>query len=453
MAKPQNIDQGLPSSPEAERMVLGAILVDSDKMSEATTLDPEDFSLENHKRVFKRMRGMWRNQEHIDRITVANELLSYGELDACGGLSYLVSLDDGIPQMPNITAYLKIVKEKAILRRIIFASQQLQQRALLQEESAESILQGTSQVIAALDAALGVHKSFLTPRDIIDEYGGLQDFITQGVTPGIPTGFPQLDELLNGLQEGSQIVISGNTGSGKSALSENIAVNLAKNGIPVVIFSLEMGRSQLLARAMCSEAEVPLKAYLKNSLDSEQRARLFHAASELADLPVYFEEADNMNILDLAARVNRAVVEKKARVVMVDYLQLLEWRGERTTFADEFAAEAYASRTLKLIAKHHKITTIPLSQITMDKKREGERPKLSDIRGRKSVGFDADAVVAIWRAEQFKPGDKSLYGLAEAIMLKNRMGELGTAHLKFRGAWTKFTDEGKPEHYYEGSDD
>ena len=259
MPAPNAIDKRLPTNEDAERFVLGSILLDHSLFVQcAGTLEADDFSLEKHRRIFRRMGELHERGENIDRITVANELMKFGELEACDGLSYLVSLDDGLPQIPNVDSYVRIVKDKALLRRIIFASQHMMQRCLMDEEEPEQILAGAEETLLKLGEAR-VKSGLLTPGQILEDYeGGINAFLDPSKRiKGISTGFAKLDEMTGGLHGGDLCILAGRPSMGKTALALNMAQHVAlKLHQTVAIFSLEMSKESLLTRMLCSAARV-----------------------------------------------------------------------------------------------------------------------------------------------------------------------------------------------------
>ncbi len=239
-------EKGLPVNLDAERFVLGSIMLDDALYVQAAgTLEHDDFSLEKHRRIFSRMGELQERGEKIDRITVANELMKYNELEACDGLSYLVSLDDGLPRIPNLDSYLRIVKDKATLRRIIFASQNMMNRCLMGEEEPNEILAGAEETLLKLGEAR-VKQGLVTPHQIVDAYeGGINAFLDPSKrVKGISTGFAKLDEMTGGMHGGDLIIIAARPSMGKTAMALNIAQHVSlKLKKTVAIFSLEMSNA------------------------------------------------------------------------------------------------------------------------------------------------------------------------------------------------------------------
>src|ERR1019366_2176620 len=275
------LEKGLPSNLDAERFVLGSIMLnDSLYIQAAGELQPDDFSLEKHRRIFSRMGELNERGERIDRVTVANELMRFNELESCDGLSYLVSLDDGLPQILNIDAYIRIVKDKAVLRRIIFASPHLMNRCLIGEEEQEETLRrcGEDRVKSGL----------VSPRQVIDEYqGGLNAFLDPSKrVKGISTGFTKLDEKTSGLHAGELFILAARPSMGKTALALNIAQHGAtKVKRTVAVFSLEMSKESLLTRMLCATARVDSQKFRAGYVSADERKRLQAAASSLVEAP------------------------------------------------------------------------------------------------------------------------------------------------------------------------
>lgn len=441
-------EQGLPVNLDAERLVLGSILLDDKQFSSASaSLEHDDFSLEKHRRIFRRMADIHARGEAIDRITLANELIRNNELEACDGLGYLVSLDDGLPKVVNLDDYIRIVKQKSSLRRIIFSSQHTMQRAMEGNEDPGALIQGASRSLASIDIRLHASE-LLNPMQVMESHkGGVSGFLHRPIEPGIPFGWPQLDELIPGLQPQCQYIIAGSPGSGKSAFAENLGISLAKRGVPVAFFSLEMDRDLMMIRAVCAEAEVPWRAYLKGDLMRDQRNAVANALRRIKDIPFYVDDNPAMTITELAHKVDRAVLEKQVRVYFVDYIQILNWRGDRSLRLErEYDAITLASRSCWMSARRNNISSVVLSQLNRPggKRKASDRPNLEDLKASGGLEADAFAVVMLYREELFFPGRPDLKEKAEALVRKARMGERGTAHLTFKGRYLRFYDDGPP---------
>jgi replicative DNA helicase len=443
MSSPASLafEKGLPSNVDAERFVLGSILLDEGQyILTAGALEPSDFSLDKHQRIFLRMGELHERGERIDRVTLANDLMRYNELESCGGLSYLVSLDDGLPQIFNLESYVRIVKEKSILRRIVFASQALMNRALMGEENADEILAGAEDTLLKLGEAR-TKAGLVSPQQIIDEYqGGLNAFLDPSKrVKGLSTGFYKLDEMTGGLHRGELIILAARPSMGKTAMALNIAAHAATRlEKAVAVFSLEMSKESLLTRMLCAAARVDSHRFRAGYLNQEERRSLQRAAAELVEAPLYVDDTAGANLMDIHAKLRRLKSERGALdLVIVDYLQLMSGRGR---FENRNAEVSALSRGLKLLAKELDVPMLVLSQLSRaPETRQGDhRPQLSDLRESGSIEQDADLVGFIFREEVYKRDREDLRGLAELIVAKQRNGPVGIINLIYLHALTKF---------------
>jgi replicative DNA helicase len=435
------IEKGLPVNLDAERFVLGSILLDETMYVQAAgTLEPDDFSLEKHRRIFRRMGELQERGEKIDRVTVANELMKFNELEACDGLSYLVSLDDGLPQLPNLDSYIRIVKDKSILRRIIFASQNMMSRCLMGEEEPDEILAGAEETLLKLGDTR-VKSGLETAHDVVTGYeGGISAFLDPSKRiKGISTGFAKFDDLSGGMHGGELLILAGRPSMGKTALALNIAQHVAlKLKQTVAIFSLEMSKESLLTRMLCASARVDSQRFRAGYLNQEERRKLHHALTELVEAPLYVDDTPGVHLMDMHAKLRRLQVERHhIGLVIVDYLQLMTARGRFENRVQEVSA---LSRGMKLLAKELNVPMLVLSQLSraVENRQGDHRPQLSDLRESGSIEQDADLVGFIFREEVYNKDREDLRGLAELIVAKQRNGPVGTVNLVFLHAQTKF---------------
>jgi replicative DNA helicase len=438
MSAPVSAEKGLPTNVDAERFVLGSILLDDGFYIQAAgTLEPDDFSLEKHRRIFRRMGDLNERSEKIDRITVANELMKFGELEACDGLSYLVSLDDGLPHIPNLDSYIRIVKDKAVLRRIIFVSQHMMNRALQAEETPEEILAGAEETLLKLGESR-VRDGLVSPEAILKAYdGGINAFLDPSKRiKGISSGFTKLDEMTGGMHGGDLIILAGRPSMGKTAFALNIAQHVALNlKQTVAVFSLEMSKESLLTRMVCAAARVDSQKFRAGYLNREEREKLNKALHALVEAPLYIDDTAGLNIMDMHAKLRR--LEREPKLVVVDYLQLMSSRGRSENRNQEVSA---LSRGMKLLAKELNVPMLVLSQLSraVETRQDDHRPQLSDLRDSGSIEQDADLVSFVYREEVYKKDREDLRGLAELIVAKQRNGPVGTVRLVFLHAQTKF---------------
>jgi replicative DNA helicase len=440
MSPSNTADKGLPTNVDAERFVLGSIMLDDTFYVQAAgTLEGDDFSLEKHRRIFKRMGELYERGEKIDRVTIANELMKFGELEACDGVSYLVTLDDGLPRIPNLDSYIRIVKDKSVLRRIIFASQHMMNRCLMGEEEPDQILAGAEETLLKLGDSR-VQAGLQQSGDILRNYeGGLTAFLDPSKrVKGISTGFAKFDEMTGGMHGGDLIIIAARPSMGKTALALNIAQHVAlKLKQTAAVFSLEMSKESLLTRMLCSVARVDSQKFRGGYLSAEEKRKLSHAVTDIAEAPLYIDDTAGLHLMDMHAKLRRLQAEKaKIGMVIVDYLQLMSLRGYENRTQEVSAL----SRGMKLLAKELNVPMMVLSQLSRaPETRQGDhRPQLSDLRESGSIEQDADIVGFIFREEVYQRDREDLRGLAELIVGKQRNGPTGTVKLVFLHAQTKF---------------
>ena len=435
------LQKGLPANIDAERFILGSVLLDDTRFIDiAGILTNDDFALEKHRRIFIRMCELHERGEKIDRVTVANELLRYNELESVDGLTYLVSLDDGLPHISNLDSYVKIVRDKATLRRIAVASQQLMNRALLAEDDPEQILAGAEETLLRLGESRA-EKGLSTPLQVIQGYeGGLNAFLDPSKRiKGISTGFTKLDEMTGGLHAGELIILAARPSMGKTALALNICWHVASRLLqPVAIFSLEMSQESLLTRMLCAAARVDSQRFRAGYLNESERQKLRGAANQMVESPIYIDDTAGINLMDMHAKLRRLQQSgQKLGLVVVDYLQLMSIRG-RTENRNQEVSQL--SRGMKLLSKELGVPFLVLSQLSRaTETRVGDhRPQLSDLRESGSIEQDADLVGFIFREEVYKRDREDLRGVAELILAKQRNGPIGKIDLVFIHSMTKF---------------
>src|SRR5579864_6718074 len=436
------LEKGLPANLDAERFVLGAILMDDALYIQvAGTLEAEDFSLEKHRRIFLRMGELYNRGERIDRVTVANELLKQNQLESVDGLSYLVSLDEGLPALSNLDSYVRIVKDKATLRRIIFTSQKLIDRCIIGEEEPDEILASAEESLLKLGDKRA-QDALLSPQRILDNFeGGINAFLDPSKRiKGLSTGFLKLDEMTGGLHQGELVILAARPSVGKTALALNMAQHVAMHPNEkqtVAVFSLEMSRESLLTRMICAGARVDQQKFRAGYLNQDERRRLARTAGELVQAPLYIDDTSGSNLMDIHAKLRRLKNEHGLSLVVVDYLQLMSGRGRYENRNQEIST---ISRGLKLLAKELKVPMLVLSQLNRaPETRPGDhRPQLSDLRESGSIEQDADLVAFIFREEVYKRDREDLRGLAELLVAKQRNGPIGKVDLVFLHHLTKF---------------
>jgi replicative DNA helicase len=435
-------ERGLPANVDAERFVLGSILLNQDVYFQvAGAVEPEDFSLEKHRRIFARMKDLYDRGEKIDRVTLANELMKQGQIESVDGFSYLVSLDEGLPALSNLDSYIRIVKDKATLRKLIFSAQKVIDRCLIGEEEPDEILAGAEESLLKLGEARSGER-LESPATVIGKFpGGVNAFLdpSQRVS-GLSTGFAKFDEMTGGLHGGELLILAARPSMGKTALALNIAQHVATHPQmrkPVAVFSLEMSSASLLTRLLCSAARVDQHKFRAGYLNADERRKLQVALADLTESPLFLDDTAGVNLMDIHSKLRRMQAEHGLSLVVIDYLQLMSSRGRIENRNQEVSA---ISRGLKLMAKDLNVPFLVLSQLSRaSETRIGDhKPQLSDLRDSGSIEQDADLVAFIFREEIYKRDREDLRGLADLIVAKQRNGPIGNVPLRFLGQFTRF---------------
>ena len=325
-------ERGLPANVDAERFVLGSILLNQDTYFQvAGAVEPEDFSLEKHRRIFARMKDLYDRGEKIDRVTLANELMKQGQIESVDGFSYLVSLDEGLPALSNLDSYIRIVKDKATLRKLIFSAQKVIDRCLIGEEEPDEILAGAEESLLKLGEARSGER-LESPATVIGKFpGGVNAFLdpSQRVS-GLSTGFAKFDEMTGGLHGGELLILAARPSMGKTALALNIAQHVATHPQmrkPVAVFSLEMSSASLLTRLLCSAARVDQHKFRAGYLNADERRKLQVALADLTESPLFLDDTAGVNLMDIHSKLRRMQAEHGLSLVVIDYLQLMSSRG------------------------------------------------------------------------------------------------------------------------------
>ena len=445
MAPESTLERPLPSNLDAERSILGAILLDNSVLNTAIeSLKAEDFFLPQHRQVFNQMIALGEAQQAIDLVTLTEELHRRGELESSGGAPYLAALVDGLPRVSNVEHYARIVKEKAMLRNLIHATHNIQQRAFEAEEGADMILDGAESSIFAL-AEDRVKAGLLPIKEIVQQnFDRLEKIFREGKSiTGISTGYGELDKLLSGLQASELIILAARPSQGKTALALNFAENIAiRGGQPVAVFSLEMSKESLLQRLVASVAQVDAHKFRSGHLNREDWRRMTDALSIISNAPLWVDDAGSTSVLEIGAKARRLKRDKGLSLLVVDYLQLITGRGRFNSRQEEVAS---ISRGLKGLAKELQIPVLVLSQLTRAPERDERRPQLSDLRESGAIEQDADVVMFIYRPNFFKldmtPEERDM---AEILIAKQRNGPTDKVKFVFRSRLTRF-EEAAPD--------
>jgi replicative DNA helicase len=445
------LDTGLPSNVDAERTILGAILLENQALSEAEEkLTPDDFSLDSHRRIYQRMTELGGEGRAVDLVTLAHELARYKEIESVGGVAYLASLTEGLPRRPIIEEYIRIVKDKSLLRQLMLICSAAIARAADQSETALDVLNAAeSQLLVVGEKS--ITKGLASLEEIVaGSFGSIDNLYSQArEVTGLATHFTEFDKMTSGLQKGELIIIAARPSMGKTAWAINIAQNAAVQGKAVVaVFSLEMSKEALLRRMLASQAWVDqrnLQTVFRGKNDKEKLAR---ALEDLVESKVFIDDTPGISLAEMRAKTRRLKQANQGQLdlVVVDYLQLMSASlpsqgGKR--FENRTQEVSAISRGLKALAKEMEVPVIALSQLSRASERRGDdkKPLLSDLRESGSIEQDADVVAFIHRESYYNrdkeenPEDKNK---AEIIIAKQRNGPTGTVDLAFLSQYTRF---------------
>jgi replicative DNA helicase len=438
-----SLAHSLPANVEAERSILGAILLDNFSYNQAAEhLHAEDFSLDSHRKIYGRMVELAESSRPIDLITLCEELDRSKELESIGDVGYVSSLLDGVPDRPSIEHYVKIVRDKSMLRGLIHAANAAISRAADQSDTAEEILSDTEAAIFQLSEKR-IGRGFMGIQEIIKEkFGSIDALLQRGQRiTGIATHYPDLDEMTSGLQRSDLIIIAARPSMGKTAFAMNIAENAAIiDQKKVAVFSLEMSSEALLQRMLCSAARVDSHKFRTGSLWQDDTRKIAQALEKLTHAPIFIDDTPGISLSEMRAKARRLQQSQGGLdIVIVDYLQLMTAGGRR--YENRTQEVSAISRGLKALAKELKVPVIALSQLSRAPESRGSgdhRPQLADLRESGSIEQDADLVAFIFREEVYKPDEPELDGVAELIIRKQRNGPTGTVRMAFLKASTRF---------------
>jgi replicative DNA helicase len=431
-------ERTLPHNLEAERSVLGAILIQNDAFnSAAQVVDARDFYRDAHRKIWDKMVTLSERNEPIDYVTLKEELSRAGELEHVGGPAYITSLADGVPRSTNVEQYARIIKEKSVLRSLIFSANRIISSAYEAEEDADTLLDGAEKAIFEI-AEDRVRQGFVPLRDLVHSSFSTIEKLQQhrGLITGVPTGFVDLDEMTSGFQPSDMIIVAARPSMGKTSLVLNIAQHVGTTtDLTVGFFSLEMSKEQLFLRLLTSEARIDAHRFRSGYLGEKDYSKLSQAMGKLAEARVFIDDTASIGVLEMRAKCRRLMAEHGLNLVIVDYIQLMQGRGRFESRQQEIAS---ISRSLKGLAKELSVPVVCLSQLSRaSEARADHRPQLSDLRESGALEQDADLVVFIYRADQYEKSEDN-EGVAELIVGKQRNGPTGSVKLAFLREYTRF---------------
>lgn len=426
-----------PQQIEAEQSLLGGILIDNDGLPQALeVLRGDEFYRDAHRIIFSAIQDLFERNEPVDLVTIAALLAEQNRLEAVGGATYLASLANTVPSAANVSSYARIVNEKALLRRLIQAANEITASAYGGGKDVEAILDQAEAAIFSITESR-IRNSYFSLKEVIkksiEAIERFQEY--RDVVTGVPSHYADLDKLTAGFQRSDLIIIAARPSMGKTAFALNVARNAAVEGVPVGFFSLEMSKEQLAMRLLCSEARVDSHKIRTGFLSQQECAKLLAAAGALTDAPIYIDDTANISPLELRAKARRMMADRGLGMVVVDYLQLMKGRENAERREQEISE---ISRSLKGLAKELNIPVIALSQLNRKvEERHDKRPMLSDLRESGAIEQDADVIMFIYRDEVYNKGTAEP-GVAEVNIGKQRNGPTGGVKLAFIGSYTRF---------------
>ncbi len=429
-----------PQNVEAEQCVLGSILLRQGAMDRvAQLLSPDDFYKPSHQKIFAAMLALFDKSEPQDLVTVSNVLLDSHKLAEAGGPSYLASLTDIVPVSANISHYAKIVRNKAILRKLIQTSTDIASRCYEEQDDIDALLDEVEQTVFDISSSKS-NQAFAPMHEIINDSFKVVEKLSEQkeAITGVPTDFTDFDKITAGLQPSDLIIIAGRPSMGKTAFAMNIVQNTAfMHKIPVAVFSLEMAKEQLGMRMLCSMSRVDSQRIRTGHLFDQDWPKLVRAVGYLAETPIFIDDTPAISVLEMRAKTRRLKSEHDIGLVVVDYLQLMRGRSSSDNREQEISD---ISRSLKAMAKELKIPVVALSQLNRGvESRTDKRPQLSDLRESGAIEQDADVICFIYRDQVYnKAPDNPNKGIAEIIIGKQRNGPTGTVRLTFLDTITTF---------------
>jgi replicative DNA helicase len=447
-----SLDRGLPASVEAERSILGAILLDNHSYNEAAEkLRPEDFSLDSHRRIYSRMAELIDAHRAVDIVTLAEELARRKEVEAVGGVAYLASLTEGLPRRPSIEEYVRIVKDKSLGRQLIGICNTAITRAADQSDEALVVLDAAESGLLEVSER-GITRGFAgIPEIVRDSFGTIDNlYAQQREVTGLATHYGEFDKMTSGLQASDLIIIAARPSMGKTAWAINIAENAAVlDGKVVAVFSLEMSKESLLRRMLASQARVSMRKIQTGFIPKADRGKLMEGLERLAECKIFIDDTPAIALSEMRAKARRLQRQQGGLdLIVIDYLQLMSASsfgvGARR-YENRTQEVSAISRGLKALAKELRVPVVALSQLSRASEQRGgdKKPMLSDLRESGSIEQDADVVAFIHRDSYYNKDENGEADIdsenkAEIIIAKQRNGPTGSVHLFYLADCTRF---------------
>ncbi|PIZ27497.1 replicative DNA helicase [Candidatus Berkelbacteria bacterium CG_4_10_14_0_8_um_filter_42_34] len=434
-----------PQNLEAESSVIGAVLLDKESMlSVVEILSPEDFYDQRNATIFRAILTLFEKRTPVDMVTLTDQLEKEKELENVGGSSYIVSLVNATPSAANVVHWANIVRDKAILRRLITSAVTISDLGFAEEEEVSAVLDKAEQSLFAVSQRF-FRQKFIPIKDVLTEAFDRIDKIhkEKGVLRGVSTGFRDLDAKLAGLQKSDLVIIAARPSMGKTSLALNIAEHVSVEGkIPVAFFSLEMSKEQLVDRLISSQAGVDSWKLRTGNLSDEDFPKIGYAMGTLSEAPFFIDDSPGITVMEIRAKARRLQLEENLGIVFVDYLQLIEGRKSSGDI-NRVQEISEISRSLKNLARELNVPVVAMSQLSRAvEHRPDKRPQLSDLRDSGSIEQDSDIVAFIYR-EDYYDDKTEKKGVAEILIRKHRNGPIGNVELFFNAEQMRFRDLAK----------
>jgi replicative DNA helicase len=431
-----------PHSLEAERTVLGGILVHKENLNVVLSIiSPEDFYTDAHRKILERIIVLVDKSLPVDVLALTEELQRGALLEEVGGAAYVASLLDGVPKSLNVEYYAQIIKEKALLRRLILSSAKIISASYEQKDDADELLNAAQAAI--VEVAEQRLKPGFQPMSVLTPptLGMIETLIErkEAVT-GVPTGFRYLDGLTAGFHPAELVILAARPSMGKTALALNISHHVGlKTDKAVGFFSMEMAKEQIVIRLLCAEAQLDIKRTRTGFINNREFEKLKLAGEALSQARIFIDESAALTVMEMKAKCRRLKLEQRLDIVFVDYIQLMRTGGR---FENRNQEMSFISRSLKELAKEIQIPVVGISQLSRapERGRREPKPQLSDLRESGAIEQDADVVIFIYRPEIYHPDDESLRGVAEVNIAKQRNGPVGNLQLAFIREYARFAD-------------
>lgn len=430
-------NRSMPCNIEAEQYVLGAIIFDNECISDViTSIRPDDFYLEQHKRIFEAMVNISNRAEPIDLVTLKSELESI--FDSIGGVDYLTQICLMVSTTANLKYHVKIIEEKALLRRLIRSSNEISDMCFGSDKEVSLIVSSAESKIYDVLQSKRTTDMYPIKEVLAENLSRLEELMKdrKHIT-GVPTGFKELDMRTTGLQPSDLVLIAARPAMGKTSFALNIAANAAlRHKVPVAVFSLEMSKEQLANRILSSEALISLEKLRTAEIDNDDMAKLAGAINALSKAPIYIDDTAGITVSEIKAKCRRLKLKNELGLIVIDYLQLIQGNSREGRLQEV----SENSRLLKILAKELSVPVITLSQLSRaPDQRTDHHPMLSDLRESGSIEQDADMVMFLYRDEYYNP-ETEKKNTVECIISKFRNGSTGSVELGWRGEFTKFMD-------------